>query len=624
MSQFTPEQIQEILDIFFNQFAHRQYIGARYVPIFGRKDETSIEWDGGIGTYEPLTIVLYQGNSYTSRQFVPVGVNITNNEYWANTGNYNAQVEAYRQEVFALANMLPDTEFDSVNTVKKYIDDADDVIKNIIPYDDFDSTNTVKKYIDDADDKLTFEKVQCFETIADMKAYDRLENGMICHTNGFHESGDGGGSWYEISDTGTANEMDVISCQHNMYATLIKNGTKYYISQYGAQSNENCGDILQHIFNIITNGDTIVFDVNDIIIEKQITLEKNNILLTSAMPYYHYIHTDVTGYAILINSHGCILDNLSFKNSNANDILDISNNDKCIRVIDLIYPVEGEFWNIDVTFKNCTFIYYYNCITAYGKNCNVHHCEFSNCINPIDLYEKYNGNPSDTDYQRRGLIFENNVFHGGDPTLTINKTYDQVETIAIKNDGYSRELIIRDNVFDSDYCGYIYKGTDGGIVIDGNTCEDHTGALGIAIITARSALNQSNCIITNNKLETFESKDHPQVMHPIIFNGNSTLRIADNYFYAYCTILKILGAVGQIYIANNSFFAFTNKYPDANDGVFSSEMATAAGAYLIANIFEGSTGSCKLVYASQSTFSIWNSNYQNCNAINTNHFTLPA
>lgn len=78
--------------------AVRQYIGARYVPIFGRKGEQSIQWDN-TGTYEPLTVVLYQGNSYTSRQFVPVGIEITNEDYWAETGNYNAQVEQYRQEV---------------------------------------------------------------------------------------------------------------------------------------------------------------------------------------------------------------------------------------------------------------------------------------------------------------------------------------------------------------------------------------------------------------------------------------------------------------------------------------------------------------------------------------------
>ena len=95
---FTPEQISQILEEFFKVVGTRQYIGARYVPIFGRKGEESIEWDNS-APYEPLTIVLYQGNSYTSRQYVPVGVEITNQEFWAITGNYNAQVEQYRKEV---------------------------------------------------------------------------------------------------------------------------------------------------------------------------------------------------------------------------------------------------------------------------------------------------------------------------------------------------------------------------------------------------------------------------------------------------------------------------------------------------------------------------------------------
>ena len=71
-----------------------QYVGARYVPLFAEP----LEWDK-TKAYEPLTIVLHQGNSYTSRQYVPVGVEIDNDSFWALTGNYNAQVEQYRQEV---------------------------------------------------------------------------------------------------------------------------------------------------------------------------------------------------------------------------------------------------------------------------------------------------------------------------------------------------------------------------------------------------------------------------------------------------------------------------------------------------------------------------------------------
>ena len=71
-----------------------QYIGARYVPNFA----SPIEWNN-TRTYDPLTIVTHQGSSYTSRQFVPQGVDIANDTFWALTGNYNAQIEQYRQEV---------------------------------------------------------------------------------------------------------------------------------------------------------------------------------------------------------------------------------------------------------------------------------------------------------------------------------------------------------------------------------------------------------------------------------------------------------------------------------------------------------------------------------------------
>ena len=70
----------------------RQYIGARYVPKFA----DPIAWNNQ-KSYEALEIVTYLGGSYTSKKPVPVGVDISNTEYWVNTGNYNAQVEEYRE-----------------------------------------------------------------------------------------------------------------------------------------------------------------------------------------------------------------------------------------------------------------------------------------------------------------------------------------------------------------------------------------------------------------------------------------------------------------------------------------------------------------------------------------------
>ena len=71
-----------------------EYTGMRYVPVFADPPEWS-----SANSYEPLEIVIHKGNSYTSKTFVPVGIDISDPQYWALTGNYNAQVEQYRQEV---------------------------------------------------------------------------------------------------------------------------------------------------------------------------------------------------------------------------------------------------------------------------------------------------------------------------------------------------------------------------------------------------------------------------------------------------------------------------------------------------------------------------------------------
>lgn len=109
----------------------REYIGARYVPLFMG------DWDI-TADYEPLSIVQYQGASYTSRQSVPHGVPITDTHYWAVTGNYNAQVEAYRQEVLTFdgritanaeditdINTTIGTRFNTSSSVSAYADSVD-------------------------------------------------------------------------------------------------------------------------------------------------------------------------------------------------------------------------------------------------------------------------------------------------------------------------------------------------------------------------------------------------------------------------------------------------------------------------------------------------------------------
>lgn len=81
--------------------ANNIYIGNRYVPVFANP----VEWNN-LREYEPLTMVTYQGTTYTSRQTVPVGTALDNTDYWVVTGNYNAQVDEYRQETAEVSTGL--------------------------------------------------------------------------------------------------------------------------------------------------------------------------------------------------------------------------------------------------------------------------------------------------------------------------------------------------------------------------------------------------------------------------------------------------------------------------------------------------------------------------------------
>lgn len=107
----------------------REYIGARYVPKF-------YEFNNGVWEsnkeYEPLTIVQYNSNSYTSKKTVPANIGNPNEnpDYWVVTGNYNAQVEEYKQDVQNLDNRVDhiDTQIEGINGQVRGINEQIDVI----------------------------------------------------------------------------------------------------------------------------------------------------------------------------------------------------------------------------------------------------------------------------------------------------------------------------------------------------------------------------------------------------------------------------------------------------------------------------------------------------------------
>lgn len=76
--------------------AVRQYIGARYVPLYAG------DWDA-TKNYEPLTIVTdANGNSFTSLKDVPAGTALTDRNYWIQTSSFSGAVDVLRRDVNTL------------------------------------------------------------------------------------------------------------------------------------------------------------------------------------------------------------------------------------------------------------------------------------------------------------------------------------------------------------------------------------------------------------------------------------------------------------------------------------------------------------------------------------------
>ena len=77
----------------------KQYIGARYVPIYiGVHDSAK--------TYEPLSIVsnANQTKTYTSKQKVPAGIDLENQEYWAQSGYFQDGIATLAATISELAS----------------------------------------------------------------------------------------------------------------------------------------------------------------------------------------------------------------------------------------------------------------------------------------------------------------------------------------------------------------------------------------------------------------------------------------------------------------------------------------------------------------------------------------
>lgn len=127
--------------------AVNRYIGMRYVPkIIGQHDPQI--------AYEALSIVTYNGNSYTSKQNVPPGTAITNTDYWVVTGNYNAQVEQYRSEVVNAVATVTEGMSNLESSVNETVDELENNVNTAISNMESSVTTEMGDTVTEVDTKI--------------------------------------------------------------------------------------------------------------------------------------------------------------------------------------------------------------------------------------------------------------------------------------------------------------------------------------------------------------------------------------------------------------------------------------------------------------------------------------
>ena len=454
----------------------REYIGARYIPIFA----DPVEWDID-STYDTLTMVQHEGETFMTRQYVPAGIQLPNtsedeesNDYWVHMSNWNAQVEFYRQEVLAfdgristLEGEIPSSDFDSTNTVKKAIDDLSD----ILPGSDFDSTNTVKKAIDDLSDVLPGSDFDSTNTVK--KAIDDTANLLPS-------------SAFDSVNTVDA-RFDVIESNNWVDTNRIANGaitkdklssalqalaiTVYNVKDYGAIG-DGVTDDTQAFQDTIDaaaanneRGTAIYIPINageqykitdTLVITNPYTTVYSDAAYNLSWGSSGVLFSPSSMNAILfeVKASGCRFENLRIETDREyNDYRGIGIKAKLPSIPDT-----------DIIVNDCSFIHFEIAIQHYDRGMKVVDCLFAECTTAIKLLtDNLTNNPNNT---MRGIIVSRNRFH----QLT--------------------------------YCIYVDNSEPHGIVITDNTIDSppSLSARSLTLIYADSTSTINGGVISNNTI----------------------------------------------------------------------------------------------------------------------------
>lgn len=447
----------------------RQYIGARYVPAFFENSLGTAEWEAGV-SYEPLTIVTYSGNSYTSKKPVPsnIGNPAANSAYWANTGNFNAQ----------LAELTPLIEL----------------------------------------------SVREFATVADMVTSD-LQDGIFAHCATY--SGNGGeGILYAITETASSFAVPLMN---GRYAEPLINNTEVHVSQFGAVGDGQTDDTaaIQKAIDYAGANGTVIIDRKECAITSTLVVSANNMaIIGSVTPEYRSTLAIGNGSTVspVIDVRGRVFNmrgvHIFRRLINRQSLSGIG-----VRIKHPDPASDPGWYNMDAYFEKCIFMGFGIGADAYGRNIVFRDdTHFSNCMIGVHYHSK---NGTEEAFSR-GWIVEGCRFHSmGDEQVWTDPA--TCPCIAVKSDlnSITREVVIKNNVFDGDCTCMMYYGSTDGLIIDGNTVE--SGDRVTFGYLKRSSSNVNNYpVIQNNVVNTLPATSLGVYSDVMMYIAGARVQIKNN------------------------------------------------------------------------------------------------
>lgn len=308
-----------------------------------------------------------------------------------------------------------------------------------------------------------------YDTVANMLESDDLRDGNYAYCATYSNHG-GEGILYKITDT--SNNF-TISLTNGYYAEPIINKTAVHVSQFGAVGDgiTDDTDAIQNAINYAGTSGTIIIDRRACLISRTLTVDNTNVNIEGCLTAEYRSTIEVPN------------------DSTVSPLIDVRNKIFTIRGVHLLRrlvnrqslsgigirikhpnPTSSNGWyNMDAYIEKCVIMGFQIGADAYGRNIIFRDdTHFSNCMNGV-YYHSTNGNQ---EIFTRGWIVDGCRFH----SLGDEQTWSDPATcpcVAVKSDlnSITREIIIKNNVFDGNCNCMIYYGSSDGLIIDGNTVE---------------------------------------------------------------------------------------------------------------------------------------------------------